>query len=112
MAQCTTDSRCTLKKSYFDSIVRSPSKLESQANIVPAIRNDVHSGYKLKSVRSGSAVAQLGFRSGDKITHINGRDLTNDLEAMQLYMGLSGTRRFNVRYVRGGSARTKTIDVV
>jgi len=111
VAQCSSSSRCTLDKAYFDSLVRSPSKIESQAKIVPAIRNDVHSGYKLRTVRSGSVVAQLGFRAGDKITHINGRDLTNDLEAMQLYMGLSGTRSFKVRYVRGGSARTKTIDV-
>jgi len=111
VAQCSSSSRCTLDKAYFDGLVRSPSKIESQAKIVPAIRNDVHSGYKLRTVRSGSVVAQLGFRAGDKITHINGRDLTNDLEAMQLYMGLSGTRSFKVRYVRGGSARTKTIDV-
>lgn len=111
VARCSSASQCTVDKAYFDSIVRSPSKLESQANIVPAIRNDVHSGYKLKSVRSGTAVSQLGFRSGDKITHINGRDLTNELEAMQLYLGLSGTRNFRVRFERGGSARTKNIRV-
>lgn len=111
VARCQSASRCTLGKAHFDALVRSPAKLESQVRVVPAIRNDVFSGYKLKSVRSGSAVHQLGFRSGDKVTHINGRDLTNDFEAMQLYMGLSGTRTFNVRYVRGGSARTKTIKV-
>ncbi len=111
VARCSSPSACTIDKPYFDSLVRSPSKLESQANVVPAIRNDVHSGYKLKTVRSGTAVHQLGFRSGDKITHINGRDLTNDIEAMQLYMGLSSTRTFRVRYVRGGSTRNKTISV-
>lgn len=111
VARCASASSCTLDKVYFDSLVRSPAKLESQARVVPAIRNDVFSGYKLKTVRSGSAVQQLGFRSGDKITHINGRDLTNDLEAMQLYMGLSNTRTFRVRYVRGGSTRNKTITV-
>ena len=112
MARCSSSTRCSIDKAYFDSIVRSPSKLESQAHVVPAIRNDIHSGYKLKTVRSGSAVHQLGFRSGDKITHINGRDLTNDLEAMQVYMSLSSTRSFRIRYERGGAARTKTIDVV
>ncbi len=111
VARCRSSSDCSIDKAYFNSIVKSPSKLESQARIVPAIRNDVHSGYKLKSVRSGSAVAQLGFRTGDKITHINGRDLTNEFEAMQLYLGLSGTRKFRVRYERGGSVRNKTIAV-
>ncbi|MCA9709012.1 MAG: PDZ domain-containing protein, partial [Myxococcales bacterium] len=111
VAHCASESSCTLDKVHFDGLVRSPAKLESQAQVVPAIRNDVFSGYKLKSVRSGSAVDQLGFRSGDKITHINGYDLTNDMEAMQLYMGLSSTRTFKVRYVRGSSTRTKTITV-
>lgn len=112
VARCASASRCTIDKPYFDSLVRSPSKIESQANIVPAIRNDVHSGYKLKTVRSGTAVSALGFRAGDKITHINGRDLTDEYAAMQLYLGLSSMRSFRVRYVRGGSTRTKTIDVV
>jgi type II secretory pathway component PulC len=71
----------------------------------------VFSGYKLKTVRSGTAVHQLGFRSGDKITHINGRDLTDDAEALGVYMSLSGTRVFRVRYVRGGATRTKTVTV-
>lgn len=109
VARCTSQDRCTLDKTYFDRMIASPSMLQSQADVVPAIRNDVFSGYKLRTVRPGTAVAQLGFRSGDKITHVNGRDLTNDAEAMQLYLGLAGTRVFKVRYLRGGSARTKTI---
>ena len=41
------------------------SDIQAQADVVPAISNDVFSGYKLKTVRSGTAVHQLGFRSGD-----------------------------------------------
>jgi hypothetical protein len=111
VARCSSPEVCSLDKAYFNGLVASPSKIESQADVVPAIRNDVHSGYKLRTVRPGSAVDQLGFNSGDKVTHINGYDLTNDAEALQLYAGLSGTRVFKVRYVRGGSTRTKTIKV-
>lgn len=108
---CTSDASCTIRKSYFDSMVSSPSKLESQAKIVPAIRNDVFSGYKLSWIRPGSAIDEMGFRSGDKITHINGRDLTDDAEAFAVYLGLSSTRSFKIRYVRGNQTRTKTVDV-
>lgn len=112
VARCSSAESCSIDKAYFDTLVASPSKLESQADVVPAIANDVHSGYKLRTVKSGTAVHQLGFRSGDKVTHINGLDLTNDAEALQLYLGLGNTRTFKVRYVRGGSTRTKTIKVV
>jgi len=111
VARCQSADVCSIDKAAFDSLVASPTKLQAQADVVPAISNDVFSGYKLKSVRSGTAVHQLGFRSGDKITHVNGRDLTNDAEALAVYMSLSGTRSFKVRYVRSGSTRTKTITV-
>lgn len=111
VARCTSADVCSIDKPYFDTLVASPSKLQSQADVVPAIRNDVFSGYKLRTVKSGTAVHQLGFRSGDKITHINGHDLTNDADALQLYLGLSSTRSFKVRYVRGSGTRTKTIKV-
>ena len=92
-------------------MVASPSKLKSQVTVVPAIANDVHSGYRLKSVKSGSPAYKLGFRRGDKVTHVNGHDLTNDLEALALYAGLGSTKKFHVRYVRGGASRSKTIHI-
>ena len=104
-------STCTVDSTYFNSMVGNPSKLVKQASIVPAISNDVHSGYKLKSVKAGTPVHELGFRSGDQVTHVNGYDLTNDAEALALYLGLGSTKKFNVRYIRGGSARTRTIIV-
>jgi type II secretory pathway component PulC len=111
VARCKSADVCSIDEAYFDGLVASPSKMQAQADVVPAISNDVFSGYKLKTVRSGTAAHQLGFRSGDKITHVNGRDLTNDAEALAVYMSLSSTNLFKVRYVRGGSTRTKTITV-
>lgn len=111
VASCKSASVCSIDEAYFDSMVSSPSKLQAQADVVPAISNDVFSGYKLKTVRSGTALHQLGFRSGDKVTHVNGRDLTDDAQALAMYMSLSSTRTFKVRYVRGGSTLNKTITV-
>ena len=93
-------------------MVASPQRLSREATVVPAIRNDVHSGYKLSTVKPGSSVAALGFRSGDKITHVNGRDLTDDIQAMSLYMSLSSTRVFKIRYERGTQKLVKTVTVV
>lgn len=108
---CESSSRCTVRKAYFDKMVASPSAIESQATIVPAVQNDVFSGYKLKTVKSGSTIAALGFRSGDKITHINGHDLTDDIEAAQVYLGLGSTKLFKIRYERGGTSLVKTVVV-
>jgi membrane-associated protease RseP (regulator of RpoE activity) len=110
-ASCESASKCTVAKSHFDELIAAPDRLRTQADVVPAIRNDVHSGYRLKTVRPGSTVAALGFRSGDKVTHVNGYDLSNDAQALQLYFALAGSRIFKVRYERGTQHLMKTIVV-
>ncbi len=109
--RCASASQCSIAKDTFDDLVASPQRLKSQVDIVPAIRNDVHSGYKLRRVSSGSAVHRLGFRAGDKITHVNGRFLGDDAQAMALYWSLGSTRVFKVRFERGGRKSVKTISV-
>ena len=105
-------SACTITKRKFDELRASPSAMQSGVDVVPAIRNDVFSGYRLKTVSSRSPVHALGFRAGDKITHVNGRDLTDDAQAMALYWSLGSSKIFKVRYERGGKNLVKTIRVV
>jgi len=109
---CANASSCTITKRKFDDLRASPSAMQSGVDIVPAIRNDVFSGYKLVSVSPRSAVHAFGFRAGDKITHVNGRDLTDDAQAMALYWSLGSSKIFKVRYERGGKNLIKTIRVV
>jgi type II secretory pathway component PulC len=110
--QCASSTKCSIEEAHFKQLVAAPSRLQSQVDVVPAIRNDVFSGYKLKSVRSGSDAAKLGFKAGDKITHVNGHDLTNDAEALQMYMSLGSSRVFKIRYERNGRRLVKTVSVV
>lgn len=110
--RCAGASSCTITKRKFDDLRASPSALQSGVDIVPAIRNDVFSGYKLKRVSSRSPIHALGFRAGDKVTHVNGRDLTNETQAMALYWSLGSSKVFKVRYERGSRKLVKTIRVV
>lgn len=110
--RCASAASCTITRRAFDDLRASPSALQSGVDIVPAIRNDVFSGYKLKRVSSRSPIHALGFRAGDKITHVNGRDLTDDAQAMALYWSLGSSKLFKVRYERGGRRKVKTIRVV
>ena len=104
---CSSSSSCTVAKWYFDKIVSSSSQMRSQAKISSA-----STGYKLAWVKPGSGVHKLLFRSGDIITRVNGRSLTNQLEALTLYAGLKSTRTYKVNYTRGGKSLTKTIRIV
>ncbi|MDC0719458.1 PDZ domain-containing protein [Nannocystis bainbridge] len=102
--QCASATSCTLEKQQFDAALADPSKLERQASISPA-----RGGYKLTRVTPGSTVAALGFRAGDVIVSVNGARLDDDMAALGLYMGLEGTRKFNVTYERNGARASKAI---
>lgn len=79
--------------------------------VAPAIRNDVFSGYWIRGLRPGSLAGDLGFRAGDKITHVNGHALSDDTQAMALYFSLPTTRSFSIRYERNGTPLTKSVRV-
>ena len=109
--KCSTSGHCTITRAEFQRLTGSPERTRRELDIVPAIRNDVHSGYKMRRVPAQSTAHALGFRAQDKITHINGAFVANDAEALRLASTMQSTRTFRVRYERRGVARIKTIVV-
>ncbi|TPV92369.1 MAG: PDZ domain-containing protein [Myxococcales bacterium FL481] len=107
--RCSTPGHCTISRATFAQLTSTLDRTRRTYGIVPAIRNDVHSGYKVKKVPANSPVAALGFRPGDKVTHINGVYVADDAQALTLLPMLQSTRTFRVRYERRNVARVKTI---
>lgn len=78
-----------------------------QARIVPAFERGVPIGFKLLSLRPGSAWRAAGLENGDVVERINGLDLTSPEKALVIYSTLRCARRFNVEVRRG----TERIDL-
>jgi len=110
-ARCETAGRCTLPRATFDRWLNNPAQLQAEVRTAPAIRNDVFSGYWIRAIQAGSAASDLGFRVGDKLTHVNGKALYDDVQALTLYSTLPSTRSFTIRYERNGTPLTKQIVV-
>lgn len=79
-------------------------ELAPQARIVPAFERGVAIGFRLFSIRPGSAWSAAGLENGDLVERINGLDLTSPEKALVIYSTLRCARRFNVE-VRRGSER-------
>ncbi len=109
MGGCTSPSDCTLERSYLERMLANPERMEREARIVPAIRNDVHSGYKLYDIRPGTALDRLGFKNGDKITHVNGQFIADDAQALSLYSSLGSVKTLDIRLERNGRPMRKSI---
>lgn len=82
-------------------------ELAPQARIVPAFERGVAIGFRLFSLRPGSAWHAAGLENGDVIERINGLELTSPEKALVVYSTLRCARRFNVGLRRG----TERIDL-
>ncbi len=71
-----------------------------QARIVPAFERGAAIGFKLFSIRPGSAWSTIGLQNGDVIERINGFDLTTPDKALTVYSTLRCARRFEVEVRR------------
>lgn len=84
-----------------------PGDLAAQASV-----SGVSGGWKVKSVKAGSNVAQLGIRKGDVITEVNGYSLDGKLKTYWAAMQLKGEDNYRVTVKRGGKNQTLKYRVV
>lgn len=75
--------------------------LATQARIIPAFERGVPIGFKLFSIRPGSAWSAAGLENGDVLQRINGLELTSPEKALVVYSTLRCARRFNAEIRRG-----------
>jgi len=69
-------------------------------------------GFKLRRVRRCSPLHQAGFRSGDVITSINGREITNMSQALGAWNRLKKKKKLDVQMKRKGAQRRMIYRVV
>ena len=89
----------------------SPECLMRSARLVPAMREGKAQGLKLYAIRPNTFLALLGLQNGDTVKSVNGRDLTNGEEAMNLFKVLEREKKFTVAIERRGEPKTLTIVV-
>ena len=96
----TEELRCDSRA--FDAFVGSRELTGAQVRIVPSFVNGAPVGFKLFSIRPGSALERAGLKNGDVITRLNGFDLTSPEKALQLYSTLRCARRYEAELLRAG----------
>jgi general secretion pathway protein C len=81
----------------------------SQARVEPHIQEGKPEGFRVSQIQSGSLLSSMGFRNGDVIKSVNGRDISTTEDAMRLYDTMKGSSFFQVGILRDN--RPQTIQV-
>jgi type II secretory pathway component PulC len=69
---------CTVQRSFVSDLLRDPSVLVGQGNVLPTTTSDGRSGFRISGARKGTLPRLLGLRSGDVLVSVGGEDATID----------------------------------
>ncbi|MBI2521170.1 MAG: hypothetical protein HYV97_12155 [Bdellovibrio sp.] len=93
----------TIKKSYRDQILQDVGNILSQARAVQLKNPDGTLSFKMTEVVPGSIYSHLSITDGDIIHHINGREITNLNDIMNMFGRIKDLDHLSISVNRGGS---------
>lgn len=91
-------------------ILADPTKASSYLRVQPSTVNGQLRGYRIYPGREREAFKQLGLRPGDLVTAVNGVELNDPQNALQLLGDLSQASTVSVTIERGGQAQNLTVN--
>ena len=98
----------SLKRERIDEAVNNLGNLMKQVRIRPHYKDGQSDGLTLSGIRSGSIFSEMGFRNGDVIVGVDGKDIESVDDALSLYENLQSAENVQVQLRRRG--RLQTID--
>jgi general secretion pathway protein C len=98
----------TVKRSQMISAVQDVNNLMKQIRIRPNFRNGKPDGLRLTGIRPNSIFYNMGLKSGDILTGVNGKDIESVDDVFKLYQDLQSSSRIKLQIKRRG--QLKTID--
>lgn len=97
-----------VKRSQMISAVKDVNNLMKQIRIRPNFRNGKPDGLRLTGIRPNSIFYNMGLKSGDVLTGVNGKDIESVDDVFKLYQDLQSSSRVQLQIKRRG--QLKTID--
>ena len=98
----------SLKRERIDEAVNDLGNLMKQVRIRPHFKDGQSDGLTLSGIRSNSIFGEMGFRNGDVIVGVDGKNITSVDDALSLYENLQSAENVQVQIRRRG--RLQTID--
>jgi general secretion pathway protein C len=91
--------------------MQNPAQLFAQMRALPHFVNGKTDGFSISNVAAGSVFEQLGLQNGDLLTEIDGRPVTNPMQAMGLMTAVQTASSIDLTIQRGGSPTKVHLDL-
>jgi general secretion pathway protein C len=97
-----------VKRSQIDDAIKDINQLMKQVRIIPNFNQGKPDGLMISGIPQDSFFSQLGLRSGDILSGVDGKAIESVDDALKLYTGMKSGSRLKVQLKRGG--REEIID--
>ena len=98
-------------KTVRTELLSNPGNLFNYINIKPSQKDGKIVGYELNPGSEGKLFIDAGLKAGDIAVEINGRDLTDNEQAMGVMGELQNMTQINIVVDRNGSRETIVLDI-
>jgi hypothetical protein len=87
-------------------IEQGPHHLLSSVQVAPVMEETAFRGFVVEGVADNGPYADSGLRVGDVVTAVNGRDISQPQQFIDVWDAMRDARRLDVDIIRGAEART------
>ena len=98
----------SLKRSQIDEAIKDINQLMKQVRIIPNFNQGKPDGLMISGIPQDSFFSQIGLRSGDILSGVDGKAIESVDDALKLYTGMKSSSRVKLQLKRGG--REEVID--
>ena len=95
-----------LNKAAVADALQNPTRILSDARMLPNIIHGRQQGFVLREVKPGGLFSSLGLRDGDVILKINNNEISGPDMALRAFTALKGLDRVDLDIIRGGQKLT------
>ena len=104
--KATESKNISLKRERIDAAVNDLGNLMKQVRIRPHYKDGESDGLTLSGIRSDSIFSEMGFRNGDIIVGVDGKNIQSVDDALSLYENLQSAENVQVQIRRRGRLQT------
>jgi general secretion pathway protein C len=109
--QKVSENEFNVERSAVDLILEQQATLMRSARILPVTRDGKTVGVKLQRISKNSLLDNLGLKTGDVLSAINGFEMSDPQKALEAYARLRTADRLTVAVERGGKPTTIDINI-
>jgi general secretion pathway protein C len=110
LPQIKTERQISLKRSRVNEALNNINQLMSEVKIRPYFQDGEPAGFIVSSISPDSVVRDMGLKTGDIVTGINGQDIQTADDAMAFYQKLQAGEAISLELQRRG--RRESINYV